>query len=167
MIQQPPVFNDIKALAQQVAEATNALDRQINETQQALYSVVHAPRPKQEVKKIILAGIEREKHEYLRMLEADILEIADRRTQGKTTNLLTGYDRGQFGLRHEALVFLLADQLEKTLETRLATLEYPGDHPGGLTNDARQSRLDALQNKLETLLQQKADLQQMIHSMGD
>ena len=167
MIQQPPVFNDIKALAQQVTEATNALDRQINETQQALYSVVHAPRPKQEVKKIILEGIEREKHEYLRMLEADIIEIADRRTQGETTNLLTGYDRGQFGLRHEALVFLLADQLEKTLETRLANLKYSGDHPGGLSDDERQSKMDTLQNKLENLLQQKADLHQMIESIGD
>ena len=166
MIQQPPVFNDIKALAQQVAEATNALDRQINETQQALYSVVHAPRPKQEVKKIILEGIEDEKKRYLKILDSDILDAADRRQNG-TTNLLLGHDRGQYGLRHEALVFLLADQLEKTLETRLATLQYPGDHPGGLSDDERQSRMDTLQNKLENLLEQKADLHQMIESIGD
>ena len=166
MIHHPPAFNEIKALAQQVADATSALDRQIDDTQRALYAVVHAPRPKAEVKKKILEVIENEKKRYLKILDSDILDAADRRQNG-TTNLLLGHDRGQYGLRHEALVFLLADQLEKTLETRLATLQYPGDHPGGLTDDARQSRLDALQTKLETLLQQKADLHQMIESIGD
>ncbi|MGI9211215.1 MAG: hypothetical protein ACR2HF_01980, partial [Methylococcaceae bacterium] len=71
------------------------------------------------------------------------------------------------GLRHESLVFLLADKLEKTLETRLTNLKYPGDHPDGLSDDERQSRMDTLQNKLENLLEQKADLHQMIESIGD